>query len=110
MVLALCMLLFMLGLLYGESFIVMLTTVVAVAVSAIPEGLVVSLTVILAIGMQRVMKRNALVRRMIAAETLGSISTICVDKTGTITPWNNVRRQERPHGYESSYARRGSCQ
>ena len=85
MVLALCMLLFMLGLLYGESFIVMLTTVVAVAVSAIPEGLVVSLTVILAIGMQRVMKRNALVRRMIAAETLGSISTICVDKTGTIT-------------------------
>lgn len=85
MVLVLCVLLFLLGLRYGESFVVMLTTVVAIAVSAIPEGLVVSLTVILAIGMQRVMKRNALVRRMIAAETLGSISTICVDKTGTIT-------------------------
>ncbi len=85
MVLILCVLLFLLGILYGEPFIVMLTTVVAVAVSAIPEGLVVSLTVILATGMQRVMKRNALVRRMIAAETLGSISTICVDKTGTIT-------------------------
>lgn len=84
-VLVLCGLLFLLGLYYGEELVVMLTTAVAIAVSAIPEGLVVSLTVILAIGMQQVMKRRALVRRMVAAETLGSVSTICVDKTGTIT-------------------------
>lgn len=84
-VLVLCVLLFLLGLYYGEKLTLMLSTAVAIAVSAIPEGLVVSLTVILAIGMQRVMKRKALVRRMVAAETLGSVSTICVDKTGTIT-------------------------
>ncbi len=84
-VFVLCGLLFLLGLSYGEDLIVMLKTAVAIAVSAIPEGLAVSLTVILAIGMQRVMKRKALVRRMVAAETLGSVSTICVDKTGTIT-------------------------
>ena len=85
LVLMLCALLFLLGLYYGKELMSMLTTTVAIAVSAIPEGLVVSLTVILAIGMQRVMKRKALVRRMVAAETLGSVSTICVDKTGTIT-------------------------
>lgn len=84
-VLVLCSLLFFLGLYYGKEITLMLTTAVAIAVSAIPEGLVVSLTVILALGMQRVMKRKALVRRMVAAETLGSVSTICVDKTGTIT-------------------------
>ena len=84
-VLVLCGLLFFLGLYYGVELVAMLTTAVAIAVSAIPEGLVVSLTVILALGMQRVMKRKALVRRMVAAETLGSVSTICVDKTGTIT-------------------------
>jgi len=84
-VLILCALLFLLGLYYGKELVSMLTTTVAIAVSAIPEGLVVSLTVILAIGMQRIMKRQALVRRMVAAETLGSVSTICVDKTGTIT-------------------------
>lgn len=84
-VLVLCGLLFLLGLYYGKELTLMLTTAVAIAVSAIPEGLVVSLTVILAFGMQRVMKRKALVRRMVAAETLGSVSTICVDKTGTIT-------------------------
>lgn len=85
LVIMLCGLLFILGVLHGESLVVMVSTVVAIAVSAIPEGLAVSLTVILALGMQRVMKRNALVRKMVAAETLGSISTICVDKTGTIT-------------------------
>lgn len=84
-VVALCGFLFILGVMHDVEFIVMLTTAVAIAVSAIPEGLAVSLTVILALGMQRVMKRNALVRKMVAAETLGSISTICVDKTGTIT-------------------------
>ncbi len=60
-------------------------TAIAVAVAAVPEGLLISLTVILAIGMQQILKRRALVRKLVAAETLGSVSVICTDKTGTLT-------------------------
>lgn len=84
-VLVLSPLVFIIGLLLGEHVVVMFTTAVAVAVSAIPEGMAVSLTVILAIGMQRILKRKALVRQLVAAETLGSVTTLCVDKTGTLT-------------------------
>src|SRR3990172_2827775 len=76
---------FVIGLASGESLIEIFKTAVALAVSAIPEGLIVSLTVVLAIGMQRILRRNGLVRNLTSAETLGGVTTICVDKTGTLT-------------------------
>jgi len=73
------------GLIDNIPFVDIFTVSVAVAVAAIPEGLLVALTVVLAIGMQRILKNGSLVRRLIAAETLGSTTVICTDKTGTIT-------------------------
>jgi len=78
-------LVFLFGLATDQSLLTFLNTSVALAVAAIPEGLVVGLTVILAVGMNRILKRKAIVRGLIAAETLGSVSVICLDKTGTIT-------------------------
>ncbi|PIX62012.1 hypothetical protein CO057_03180 [Candidatus Uhrbacteria bacterium CG_4_9_14_0_2_um_filter_41_50] len=76
---------FVAGLLRGFAFFDMFKISIAISVSAIPEGLIVATTVILAIGMQRILKKKALVRRLVAAETLGSVSVICMDKTGTLT-------------------------
>jgi len=76
---------FILGVTTGRNFFEVFLTAVAVAVAAIPEGLTVAITVILALGMQRVLKKRGLVRKMVAAETLGSTSIICTDKTGTLT-------------------------
>lgn len=73
------------GLVKNNNYVEMLSTSIALVVSAIPEGLLVVLTVILAIGMQRILKRNGLVRNLASAETLGGVTTICVDKTGTLT-------------------------
>ncbi len=73
------------GMLVGGRFVEMFTTSIAVAVAAIPEGLPVAMTVILALGMQRILKRKGLVRRLASAETLGSTSIILTDKTGTLT-------------------------
>lgn len=76
---------FLLGLVMGQNVFDIFQASVALAVSAIPEGLLVSLTVILAVGMQRILKRNGLVKNLTSAETLGGVTTICVDKTGTLT-------------------------
>jgi len=73
------------GLLRGRELVEIFTTSVALAVSSIPEGLLVGLTVVLAIGMQRILKRKGLVRHLVSAETLGGVTTICTDKTGTLT-------------------------
>ncbi len=78
-------LIFVLGLAVGREVFEMFLTAVAVAVAAIPQGLPVAVTVILAIGMQRILKKRGLVRKMVAAETLGSTSVVCTDKTGTLT-------------------------
>jgi len=87
-VLVICVLIFLIGIFFnsnGETLFHIFETAIAVAVAAIPEGLMITLTIILAIGMQFILKRKALVRRLLAAETLGSVSVICTDKTGTIT-------------------------
>ncbi|MEK7072328.1 MAG: HAD-IC family P-type ATPase [Patescibacteria group bacterium] len=76
---------FLLGVLLRKDPFEMFITAVALAVAAIPEGLIIAVTIILTIGMQFILKKKALVRKLVATETLGSISVICTDKTGTLT-------------------------
>jgi len=73
------------GLLTGIPLLEMFMTAVAVVVSAVPEGLIPAMTVILTVGMNKLVKKNGLVRKLVAAETLGSVTVICADKTGTLT-------------------------
>jgi Ca2+-transporting ATPase len=80
-----CLGIFIEGMVAGREFVEMFTTAVAVAVSSIPESLPVAMTVILALGMQRILKKKGLVRRLASAETLGSTSVIATDKTATLT-------------------------
>jgi P-type Ca2+ transporter type 2C len=84
-VLALTSGVFLIGILTGRPLLEMFSISIALSVSAIPEGLLVGLTVVLAIGMERIVRRKGLVRRLASAETLGGVTVICLDKTGTLT-------------------------
>lgn len=73
------------GLLMGREFFDMLRTSIILAIAAVPEGLLIAVTVILVLGMRKILKRSGLVKRLLAVETLGSVTVICTDKTGTLT-------------------------
>jgi len=90
--------LFLLGLIRGEKIIIIFATVVSLAVSIIPEGLPIVITLVLATGVWRMSKRNALVKKLQAVEALGQARVIAVDKTGTITKNELVIREVRTNG------------
>lgn len=82
---SICAVIFLIGFIQGRDIFELFLTAISLAVAAIPEGLPAIVTIVLALGVQRMIKENAIIRKLPAVETLGSVNIVCSDKTGTLT-------------------------